>query len=219
MSKSSDDTGSRRVRRKPAGRAGLSGITVLGAFAMLMIGAGLGAAAALSASPAGASTAHSSLPPVNVSVQNTPTVNVGNLPLNSAGRLKVTSGGPAGTALQSSVGPWAQANPGQTLTVANVSGSGTFTGLTARGSANGSPEPGIVSVIADGSTAFSWNIGWCPYTGPAGALIGLPSSGMCIINYFPPEAISFQKSLVVVIQNYTGATVWYWSDVWYTTNS
>ncbi len=219
MSKSSDGTGSRRVRRKPAGRAGLSGITVLPAFAMLMIGAGLGAAAALSASPAGASTAHSSLPPVNVSVSNTPTVNVGNLPENSAGQLRVTSGGPAGTALQSGVGPWYGVNPGQTVTIANVSGSGTFTGLTARASAYGSPEPGIVTVIADGSTAFTWNIGWYPYTGAGGALSGWQSSGMGGINYFPPEAISFQKSLVVVIQNYTGATVWYWSDVWYTTNS
>lgn len=49
-----------------------------------VVGAGLGAATALAASPAGASTAHSSLPPVNASVSNTPTVNVGNLPINSA---------------------------------------------------------------------------------------------------------------------------------------
>jgi hypothetical protein len=168
-------TASRRVRRTPVARAARLGIGVLAASAMVMIGAGLGAAAALATSPVGASTAHSSLPPVNVAVTNNPTVNVGNLPTNGQGRLRVSL--PAGAPHNWGWGPWGEevTNNTQTYTMVNVSGPGVFKGVTWDSIANIGPSvgwfdggncgayDGQIWVYIDGHTAlwtvFSW-MGW-----------------------------------------------------------
>ncbi len=177
----------------PAVRVGLSGLI---AAAMLIIGAGLGAVAALATSPAGASTAHSSLPPVNVSVTNTPTVNVGNLPTNGQGRLRVSL--PAGAPHNWGNGPWGQVEyNNQTYTQVNVSGPGVFKGVTwddlanvcgpnnpgcgpdsgAVNNGNCSSYDGTIWVRIDGHTAmwttWSW-MGW-PYIGWNGNNTGFSS--------------------------------------------
>ncbi|MDA8400485.1 MAG: hypothetical protein M0008_10670, partial [Actinomycetota bacterium] len=81
-----------RIRNSVA-RSGVAGLL---AGATFLLGGGIGAVVALATSPAGAATSHSTLPPVNVSVSGTPTVNVGNLPTNSAGQLRVQNEGGTG---------------------------------------------------------------------------------------------------------------------------
>ena len=192
-------TGSRKVRRSvrrtTVARAARSGIGVLAASALVMIGAGLGAVAALATSPAGASTAHSSLPPVNVAVTNNPTVSVGNLPTNGQGRLRVSL--PAGAPHMWGPGPWGQQvfNNTQAYTLVNVSGPGVFKGVTWDDLANAcgpgqcgdvgwfnggncSAYDGEIWVYIDGHTAmfnvFSW-VGW-PSVGWNGNTTGISTS-------------------------------------------
>ncbi len=161
----------RSVTRRATTSLARSGMTGLVAAALIMVGGGLGAVAALAASPAGASTAHSSLPPVNVSVSNTPTVNignqptvnVGNLPISSNGRLKVESGGY--TSRHDQQGPWYQiwSNGGpQWITITNVGGSGVFKGFTYNvgDNCNCNWLDGYIQVITDGNQAFGAPLSW-----------------------------------------------------------
>ncbi|MDA8398610.1 MAG: hypothetical protein M0008_00915 [Actinomycetota bacterium] len=129
--------------KKPGGLVARSGMTGLLAAAMLMVGGGIGAMAALATTPAGAATAHSSLPPVNVSVANTPNVNVANLPVNSQGRLRVSQ--PVGAPHAWGCTPWGCLGyNNQQMTMVNVSGPGVFKGLTWSALANmcGNNNPG-----------------------------------------------------------------------------
>ncbi len=244
MSKSTSSTGSRRVRRKPAVRAGLSAITVLAASAMLMIAAGLGAAAAFSASPAGASTANTSLPPVNVSVQNTPTVNVGNLPINSAGRLRVQNGIGTNEVYQFGGGVWgyqvtavcSSCQP-NVITLANISGPGLFYGMAWWATQTDcSAFDGVTNLIVDGH--YLLNNAWSNYAWPnnvGGADVnnnmffggpGSPLGGQLAAcsspagHYYPPTPIPFQHSLVVQMYpapwwNQPGAQIYLGGEGWY----
>ncbi len=212
------------VRRAVAGLA-RSGVAGLVAVALIMLGGGLGAVAALAAAPAGATTAHSSLPPVNVSVSNTPTVNVGNLPLSSNGRLKVQSGG--STSAFNEQGPWYQiwSNGGpQWITITNVSGSGVFKGFTYNvgDNCNCNWLDGYIQVIIDGHQAFAaplswigWPQGWNGWGGPSvtngvswynapGVLGGslFPCCQYVQGYFFPPGGLPYTSSLQVLISPY-----------------
>ncbi len=208
-----------------------SGMTGLLAGAMLMLGGGVGVAMALSTSSAGASTAHSSLPPVNVSVSNQPTVNVGNLPTNGAGRLKVASGG---TTYDFGFGPWGTVqNSQQPFTLVNVNGSGRFIGMNwgggrIQGQCN--PFDGTTTVYIDGHQVYfvvwSW-VGWPgqQFFGGAGASGG--QTGPCNVpvgHFFPPGGMPFKSSLVVQMQpapwwNQPNQGVHFWGEGSYTLNS
>ena len=157
------------------------------------------------------------LPKTSVGVNGT--VDVGNLPENSTGQLEVApSAAPApGVPHLVKFGPWVQINNGQTVTVADVTGSGVFSGLHLASSLNGQPGNGLVTVSVDGVSVFSWDVGWANYTGTGGALSGATFAGLDYINYFPPKGLAFGKSLVVTVTNNNGGSASYWADVWYAT--
>ena len=224
----------------PAVRSGLSGIGALAASAMLMIGAGLGAAVALSATPAGASTANTSLPPVNVSVSNTPTVNVGNLPINSAGRLRVQNG--TGTSVASVYGPWGSLTTSSQapVIIANFAGPGIFKGATWWSTeVNCNPFDGTVAIYVDGATVLS--AAWSNFAWPsANGTWGTPGQGSNFFggasesalggsvgtwcqsptgHFFPPGGLPFQHSLVITMQpagwwNQPNTQVWVGGWAW-----
>ncbi len=209
-------------------RVACSGLGVLAGGAMLMIGAGFGAVAALTASPAGANTAHSSLPPVNVSVSNTPTVNVGNLPINSAGRVQVQNESASSQGVF--YGPWTNVPQGQWYTLVNVSGAGELTGMQVANSVPGGScgyvGDTLVIVIADGNLAFrswvSWATYWSQNTG-GGSVYG--GSSPCqgdgpwfSLHYFPRSGIQFEHSLVVETNSSGNGNgpMQLWANIFYT---
>lgn len=182
-----------------------SALTGLIAAATLMIGAGLGAVAALAVSPAGASTAHSSLPPVNVSVTNTPAVNVGNFPekpYNGTWRIQTENGhGNAETSQcwscwVTNSGTWA----------VNLTGSGVFKGLVLTGYQDGGPGSGAclgTSVYIDGRQMLGDNIYGASQMGSGSNPVeggyywnqnGAQSYAM---HFTPPGGLAFHNSLQV----------------------
>ncbi len=204
-----------RIRNSVA-RSGVAGLL---AGATFLLGGGIGAVVALATSPAGAATSHSTLPPVNVSVSGTPTVNVGNLPTNSAGQLRVQNEG--GTGHFARVGPWAQVGAGTTVTVANVTGPGVFKGVSFDiGSSCGCNwMDGVLQVTIDGTMymndALDW-FGWpngCPggmnsctnspptwYNDPGVMGGGIATCCDYVQGYWnPPGGLPFQHQLVVAI--------------------
>ena len=221
-------------------RRARSGLTVLAVSATLMVGAGLGAVAALAATPAGASTAHSSLPPVNVSVTNTPTVNVGNLPTNSAGRLRVQNG--IGSTVAVVDGPWGQLTTSSQapVTIANFAGPGIFKGATWWSTnANCSAFDGLVYIYIDGQMVMGG--AWSSFAWPSGnGTWGTPGQGSNFFggasesalggsigtwcqsptgHFFPPGGLPFRTSLVMTMQpapwwNQPNTQVWVGGMVW-----
>ncbi|MHB8288453.1 MAG: hypothetical protein ACYDEY_04305 [Acidimicrobiales bacterium] len=192
-------------------------MTGLLAGAMLMLGGGIGVVVALSTSSAGASTAHSSLPPVNVNVTN-PSMNV-----NVTNPVQVAS--PASTGHGTQAGPWMQVpgwvdsqnSPQVVGTIANVSGPGVFKGFMFNfmNNCECNWEDGYVQVSIDGNTVLGEPIsyfGWPDYSStPPGlawyghnSVIGgntFPAVPTAIQGYFwPPGGLPFQHSLVITIQ-------------------
>lgn len=220
--------------KRANGLVARSGMRGLLAAAMLMVGGGMGAAAALATSPAGAATAHSSLPPVNVNVTNTPNVNVANLPINSAGQLMVQN--EAGTGHFNRVGPWVTVGASTQVTIANVTGPGVFKGVSFDvGSQCGCNwMDGVLQVTIDGNTYMSDPLDWfgwpngCPngsngcvnspptwYNDPGVMGGGMAACCDYIEGYWnPPGGLPFQHSLVVdIITDWWGqgtfpANVW-----------
>ncbi len=215
-----------RIARHLIDRLGRSGMTGLVAAAMFMLGGGMGLAVAVSTSAAGAATSHSTLPPVNVSVSNTPNVNVANLPVNGQGRLRVQSH--ASTSYMNQQGPWYQiwsnGSP-QWITITNVGGRGVFKGFTYNVGDNCSCNwlDGYVQVIVDGNVVFGSPLNWLGwpqgtngYGGPSArqgaswynvpGVIGgslFPGGNQYIQGYYmPPNGIPFSRSLVVQISPY-----------------
>ena len=161
------------------------------------------------------------LPKTSVGVNGS--VNVSNLPVTSAGRLQTQNG--TGQPHQAGVGPWVVIPYGQSVTVLDVAGSGTFTGLRAVSNPNSASgyTDGLVTVTIDGQIAFQNNISagaiWSPGGGDLrGGVLG--GGNIFAMQYDPPIPLSYHKSLVVTISAAThrssGANM-FWADVWYTT--
>lgn len=188
----------------PVARAGLSAIGVLAASAMLMVGAGLGAAAALTASPAGASTSHSSLPPVNVSVSNTPTVNVGNTPTVNIGNTPtVNVAKPVSQPQFFYTAVWSNNNQ---QTPVNLGGSGRIIAFEVT-SQNG--EPVQLWLYVNGQQAWYQGVGGgcCWINTPdfgwtSNYAYGGGNHGMY---YAPPGGVPFHSSFQIVVNAPNGA--------------
>ncbi len=211
------------------GLAAHSGLTGVVAAALVMFGGGIGAVAALATSPASATTAHSSLPPVNVSVANTPTVKVGNLTTNSVGRLRVQN--QADTSHVTIGFPWTSVPNGQWVTVDNVSGSGRVTGLQVAnaipgGSCNYVGDT-LVVVTTDGNQAFRGWVSQATDWGNESSIYG--GAGPCqgygpwfSLHYFPPGGIPFQNSMsvqMITFPNGNGPMPQLWYYVYYQTQA
>ncbi|MHB1711052.1 MAG: hypothetical protein ACYCV7_06580 [Acidimicrobiales bacterium] len=212
---------------------GLAGI--LAGSALVAGGGGLGVAALASAQPAGALSAQ--LPAVGVREQNVNSagrirvalpkggvgvngnVNVSNFPKTQA--VKVTNfppSGAAGTGVphMATQGPWFTLNPGQTSTLVNVTGSGTFIGLTAAVDSTAGPDCWVHATI-DGNTVFTGNCSWGVYN--SGIYGGTSVYGSREVHFTPPTPMKYSKSLVVTITSVaTTSPNQYWASAWYTTN-
>ena len=181
-----------------------SGVATLLASATFMVGAGLGAVAALAVSPAGASTAHSSLPPVNVSVTNTPTVNVGNTPTVNIGNTPTVN--VAKQVSQPQYFYTAVWSNNFQVTPLNVGGSGRVLAVEVT-SQNG--EPVQFWLFVNGQQAWyqgvgggcCWintpDFGWTPNAPYGGGPRG--------VYYAPPGGVPFNTSFQVVVNAPNGS--------------
>ncbi len=222
------------VRQEPRGRARAARSAFAGLIvaAALMVGAGLGAAAALTTSPAGASTAHSSLPPVNVSVSNTPTVNIGNQPTVNVGNFPEkpyngtwrvqTENGHGNAQMVQCWSCW-QTNSG--TWAVNVSGSGVFKGLVLSAYQDGNGACMGANVYIDGRQMLGDDI-WgaaqfgTNLTGIEGGQMRRNGAYADVMYLTPPGGLAFHSSLQVWVGIYGcgGSNPAAWRIWWSQTN-
>ncbi|MDA8399642.1 MAG: hypothetical protein M0008_06285 [Actinomycetota bacterium] len=184
-------------------RSGIAGLLAAG---MLMVGSGMGAAVMLSTPAASAATSHSSLPPVNVNVTNTPSVNVANFPeksYNGTSRL-LTQPGRGRAQFSQTWGQWVN---GQGVWAVNLSGSGVFKGLILSAYQDGNGACIGANVIIDGQTMLGDNI-WgaaqfgTNLTGVEGGQMRRNGAYADVMYFTPPGGLAFHSSLQVHISDY-----------------
>jgi hypothetical protein len=148
------------------------------------------------------------LPKSGVGVNGT--VSVNNLPVSSAA-----------VAHANRIGRWDSVTSGTTLTLTDVTGSGTFDGVVARSGAAG---PGIANcrleVVIDGSVMLDSRCDGGGFRGGSG-LSGYTNHnrGVYSLEFFPPQGLPFHKSLVVTISATSGVQTLLAGNDWYTTSS